>query len=96
MRTRTKTARYRCGCLRSVTERWRSFGWSVDEVDGHDVSALHPLLQKLASRPEPSQPALVIAHTVKGKGIPYMESHPGWHLGYLGAEDEQAALDQLR
>jgi transketolase len=63
----------------------------VHEVDGHDVGALCPLLGELASREAPSKPAVVIAHTVKGKGVSFMESEIGWHLGFLNPEDELRA-----
>jgi transketolase len=81
--------------IEPLDEKWRAFGWDVHEVDGHDVSALCPLLRDLANREAPTQPAVVIAHTVKGKGIPYMESEIGWHLGYLSPEDEARAQDYI-
>jgi transketolase len=79
--------------IEPLADKWRAFGWDVHEVDGHDVSALCPLLRSLAGRQEPTVPAVVIAHTVKGKGIPYMESEIGWHLGYLSPEDEARAQE---
>ncbi len=81
--------------IEPLDEKWRAFGWDVHEVDGHDVAALCPLLRSLADREEPEQPAVVIAHTVKGKGVPHMESEIGWHLGYLGPEDEAKALEHI-
>lgn len=78
--------------IEPLDEKWRAFGWDVQEVDGHDVGALHSLLTLLATRPDPQAPALVIAHTVKGKGVPFMEAEIGWHLGWLDASDEQRAL----
>ncbi|MBS1679001.1 MAG: transketolase [Actinobacteria bacterium] len=81
--------------IEPLDEKWRAFGWDVHEVDGHDVSALCPLLRSLADREAPEQPAVVIAHTVKGKGVPFMESEIGWHLGYLSPEDEAKALEYI-
>ncbi|HEY0318782.1 MAG TPA: transketolase [Solirubrobacterales bacterium] len=81
--------------IEPLDEKWRAFGWDVHEVDGHDVAALCPLLRSLAGREAPTQPAVVIAHTVKGKGIPYMESEIGWHLGYLSPEDEARAQEYI-
>lgn len=78
--------------IEPLADKWKAFGWDVHEVDGHDVAQLLPLLTSLATREEPTQPALVIAHTVKGKGVPFMESEIGWHLGWLSPEDEQRAL----
>jgi transketolase len=56
---------------------------------------LLPLLRELRDGNR-TRPAVVIAHTVKGKGISYMESQTGWHLGWLHADDERAALEELR
>lgn len=81
--------------IEPLDEKWRAFGWDVHEVDGHDLRALFPLLTALAQRPEPKIPAMVIAHTIKGKGVPFMESEIGWHLGYLDAADEQRALSYI-
>ena len=81
--------------IEPLGDKWRAFGWDVHEVDGHDVSALCPLLRSLAGREAPTVPAVVIAHTVKGKGVPYMESEIGWHLGYLSPEDEVKAREYI-
>lgn len=81
--------------IEPLAEKWRAFGWEAHEVDGHDVSALCPLLRGLAAREAPTVPAVVIAHTVKGKGVPFMESEIGWHLGYLGDEDEIRAREHI-
>jgi transketolase len=81
--------------IEPLGDKWRAFGWDVHEVDGHDVSALCPLLRSLAGREAPTVPAVVIAHTVKGKGVPYMESEIGWHLGYLSPEDEVKAREYV-
>jgi transketolase len=81
--------------IEPLAEKWRAFGWDVEEVDGHDVGALQPLLARLAAREAPEAPAVVIAHTVKGKGVPFMESEIGWHLGYLNAADELRARESI-
>lgn len=81
--------------IEPLGEKWRAFGWDVHEVDGHDVGALCALLRSLAGREAPTQPAVVIAHTVKGKGVDFMESEIGWHLGFLNPEDESRALEQI-
>lgn len=63
--------------LEPLADKWRAFGFSVAEVDGHDVGALRALLGR---RPiEGGRPAMVIAHTVKGKGVPFAEHDPEWH-----------------
>lgn len=78
--------------IEPLADKWRAFNWEVYEVDGHDVAELYPLLKYLSDRPDPQVPAVVIAHTVKGKGVRFMESEMGWHLGYLDEEDERRAL----
>lgn len=82
--------------IEPLAEKWRAFGWKVVEVDGHDVSELLPALRSAAGRPDGSAPTIVIARTVKGKGVSFMETEVGWHLGFLDADDERRALDELR
>ena len=77
--------------IEPLPEKFRAFGWAVVEVDGHDVEALQPVLAASYDRP-----TCVIAHTVKGKGVSFMEQQIGWHLGYLAPADEQRALDEIR
>ena len=78
--------------IEPLAAKWRAFGWEVHEVDGHSVRELLARLTSLAQRRAPVQPAVLIAHTVKGKGVPFMEAQIGWHLGYLAPEDERRAL----
>lgn len=62
--------------LEPLTDKWRAFGFAVADVNGHDVAALRSVL----GRPlEQGKPTCVIAHTVKGKGIPHIESNADWH-----------------
>ena len=76
-------------------DRWRSFGWEVTEVDGHDVEHLAGALRSVRDDVSRTEPAVVIAKTVKGKGVEFMEREFGWHLGWLDATDEQAVYDEL-
>jgi transketolase len=82
--------------LDPFTAKWAAFGWHVLEVDGHDLSALMAVLDT-ARRPEtaPGRPRVVIAHTVKGKGVSFMEASDGWHAGHLTAEQYQAAMAEV-
>ncbi len=82
--------------IEPLQDKWRAFGWQVVEVDGHDVSELLPVLRSAAARPDGAEPLVVIARTVKGKGVSFMETEIGWHLGYLDADDERRALEELR
>jgi transketolase len=76
--------------------KWAAFGWHVLEVDGHDLPALIQTLA-VARRPEtaPGKPRLVLARTVKGKGVSFMEASDGWHAGHLTAEQYQAAMAEV-
>jgi transketolase len=67
----------------------------VHTVDGHDVAALTALLRRLRADTARTQPVCVIAKTVKGKGVSYMETEPGWHLGYLAPDDAQRAIEEI-
>jgi len=77
--------------IEPLAEKWRAFRWEVEEVDGHDVSSLLPALKRRGDRPR-----CVIAHTIKGKGVGFMEADIGWHLGYLAPSDEARVLQELR
>ena len=81
--------------IEPLADKWRAFGWQVHEVDGHDVEALALLLRRLKADLAREAPACVIAHTLKGKGVKFMETEPGWHLGYLAPEDEARVLAEI-
>jgi transketolase len=82
--------------IEPLAAKWRAFGWEVHEVDGHDVAVLAALLRQVRDDAARQAPACIVAHTVKGKGIPYMEAEPGWHLGYLAPEDQALAEASLK
>jgi transketolase len=81
--------------IEGLADKWRAFGWETHEVDGHDLSALTQLLRRLKQDARRERPACVIAHTVKGKGVSYMETEPGWHLGYLSPDDAARAIEEI-
>jgi transketolase len=72
--------------------KWQSFGWDVFEVDGHDVEALHTVF----TQPARALPRVVIAKTVKGKGVSFMENAKEWHGRAPTRLELEAALDELR
>jgi len=80
--------------LEPLADKWAAFGWDVHEVDGHDVVALTELLRSIKNG-ERTKPVVVIAHTIKGKGVSFMESEFGWHLGWLDEQDEADVLKEL-
>jgi transketolase len=63
--------------LEPLADKWRAFGWTVFEIDGHNVPEILSTLHLAASTK--SRPTVLIAHTLKGKGVPYMEGSPAWH-----------------
>jgi transketolase len=63
--------------LEPLADKWRAFGFAVEEVDGHDVAALRTLFHRLPLAPD--RPSTIICHTVKGKGLPFAEHDPNWH-----------------
>lgn len=64
--------------LEPLMDKWRSFGFAVKEVDGHDVTQLKQTLMQLPFA-SPQQPNALICHTVKGKGLSFAENNPAWH-----------------
>ncbi|HEX2861980.1 MAG TPA: transketolase [Lacunisphaera sp.] len=75
-----------------LDEKWRAFGWEVRIADGHDYAALDVAV----TRPRPAgKPLLVIANTVKGRGVSFMENVGKWHHGVPSATELAQALDEL-
>ena len=80
--------------LEPLTDKWRSFGFEVDEVDGHDVQALEKLVSGLPLNSK--KPTAIICHTIKGKGFHFAEGKADWHhKSGLTSEDIQAMFDCL-
>lgn len=78
-----------------LDDKWRAFGWDVHVVDGHDLKALTTLLRQVKADRERDRPCCIIAKTLKGKGVSYMETEPGWHLGYLAPDDAERARQEI-
>jgi transketolase len=76
-----------------IDAKFESFGWAVRHVDGHDLDALVKTFDELPF--EEGKPSLVLAHTVKGKGISYMENVPKWHHGVPTEQQYEDALNEL-
>lgn len=77
----------------SVREKLEAFGWAVIEVDGHDVKELEAALNN--GPLEIGKPNFIIAHTIKGKGVSYMEGNLKWHHGVPSPEQYELALLEL-
>ncbi len=74
-------------------EMWHGFGWHVIECDGHDMAAVDQALTE-AERPH-GKPRVVVAHTIKGKGVSFMENNAGFHGKAPTAEQLKQALDEI-
>lgn len=79
--------------IEPLAEKLIAFGWAVRELDGHD----HPTLQReLSSSPHTCKPTVLIAHTIKGKGVKFMENSVDWHYKTPNEEQLSQALIQLQ
>ena len=74
----------------NMAERWKSFGWEAHEVNGHDLAEL----EQAFSLPH-TGPKVIIAHTIKGKGVSFMEDRLEWHYKSPNAEHYMQALKEL-
>jgi transketolase len=63
--------------MTGIARRFEAFGWHVQEIDGHDPAAILAAVE--ADRAAPGRPHAVVARTVKGKGVPFMEGDNSWH-----------------
>ena len=78
--------------LEPLADKWYSFGWKVEEVDGHDISSLQNILDSSSLG---QKPRCLICHTVKGKGVSFMENSVLWHYRTARGEEYRAALEEL-
>lgn len=79
--------------MEPMAERWRSFGWDVHEVDGNNM---HAVVECLRAAPfTPNVPSCILAHTIKGKGVSFMENRPSWHHHVPTDDELQKAIAEL-
>ena len=76
-----------------IKERWESLGWTALECDGHNIGQLNNIFQSIPV--QYGKPHLVIAHTIKGKGVSFMENQSKWHHGLPNAEQFTLAIKEL-
>jgi transketolase len=83
--------------LEPLDVKWRAFGWQVLHLkDGHDLNQTYDVLAQALDRTrDPQTPVVVLADTVAGKGVSFMEHTWQWHLGYLGPKDYARAMAEL-
>ena len=81
--------------LEPLDQKWASFGWHVIRIDGHDHDALHRAYAEALDARGKGKPIVVIADTVKGKGVSFMENSVLWHYRTARGEEYDAALKEL-
>jgi transketolase len=81
--------------IEPVADKWRSFGWEVIEADGHDVSALMQALHVARDINVRGKPTMIVAHTVKGRGVDWMEFNYRWHTHAPTPQEADQALRGL-
>lgn len=79
--------------LKDIRLKYEAFGFNVIEVDGHDYDALKAAFT--LARSSQGKPSLLLLHTVKGKGVSFMENVPAWHHGVLNEAQYRQALEEL-
>jgi len=79
--------------LDPLAAKWEAFGWHAQEIDGHDFEAIAAAL--VVARAETERPSVIVAHSVKGKGVSFMEDDNNWHYRTPNPEELAAALAEL-
>ena len=79
--------------LQPLGLKWKSFGWHVQEINGHDFDEIAKALKMAKS--EKNQPSIIIANTIKGKGVSFMEDNNNWHYRIPNKEELKLAVEEL-
>jgi len=79
--------------LEPLAQKWKAFGWEAREIDGHDIAEIHRALSEIPLAP--GRPTCVVAHTVKGKGVSFMENDLLWHYRAPDTTELARALAEL-
>ncbi len=77
------------------SDRWASFGWNVIDVNGHDMNQIVDALDNLPPITN-NKPTVIVASTIKGKGVQFMERVVGWHAGAVSKEEMEKAMTQVQ
>ena len=80
--------------IEPLADKWRAFGWNTEEIDGHNMEEIVPALER--AKAFQGAPSILIASTVKGKGVSYMENVCEWHGKAPSREQADQALDEIR
>lgn len=79
--------------LEPFKDKWTAFGWEVKEIDGHNFSDIEKTLSQVPFKK--NKPSIIIAHTIKGRGISFMENQLSWHYKSPNKDQLEAALKEL-
>ena len=79
--------------MEPMTEKWRAFGWNVCEIDGHNMAEILDAFDW--AKKQKGRPSIIVAHTVKGKGVSFMENNNSFHGVAPTREQTVAALQEL-
>jgi len=79
--------------LEPLAEKWKAFGWAVKEIDGHDIRQIRRAFKRVPFKKY--KPSMIIAHTIKGKGISFMENNAIWHFRAPNKEEAEQAFKEL-
>jgi transketolase len=79
--------------LEPLADKWTSFGWHVISIDGHDIEAVQKAFHEAEG--VKGKPTVILANTIKGKGVSFMENNPKWHGSAPSKEECELALKEL-
>ena len=79
--------------IEPLSDKWKAFGWRVLEIDGHNFEQIAEAIE--TAKKETAQPVVVIAHTIKGKGVDYMENQTKWHYGAIDSDMGKRAHESI-
>lgn len=84
--------------LEPIADKWRAFGWHVIEINGHDMKEILAAFQKARTLQDQGnpQPVFILARTIKGKGVSFMENQIGWHGVAPKPEEARKAIEELK
>ena len=80
--------------LEPLREKWKAFGWNTEEINGHNFKELSNALKN--SKKEVKKPTAIIAHTIKGKGVSFMEDDNNWHYRTPNEVEFKEAINELK
>ena len=79
-------------CVNNLKEKFEAFGWNVQEINGHDMQAI---IDAIDNTNTSDRPNMIIAKTIKGKGVSFMENQVGWHGKAPNEEEYKQAMEEL-